>query len=971
MTRSITRPTALLAAVALANGCGDGDSPTAPPPDPPRPTTVAVSPATAELSALGATVQLTAEVRDQSGNVMAGAAVTWTSSVAAVATVSSSGLVTAGGNGTASVMATSGSASGSARIVVEQAVATVRLWPRSVALLVGETARLEATALDARDAEVPGAEFGWSSNDTTVATVDGTGLVHARAVGAVAVAASLGEFRDSALVAVSSAGPVGHHEALTAGLPERPFVNMTVGGQEGSIQTVGTLRLGLQPDAFPVIIDQGDMGASVLVAGSILGSGRVVAFSGQDFLGSDERATLVGHEHVDRLLANAVRWAARDRAEPLRVLADNQRVAGALKAQGLEGVDVVGRGQGSRDRDWSANALGDADVAVVQVNEWSAARLTGESVAPLRAFVESGGGLVIAGSALHWSWWIEGDHGAFAGNTLLLGTGISWNEDSIDEIESATTRVDLRALTPAIIWGQYVSGGLLDAAQLSLLPPLFSAALELGRLDELDAALVRLVSETPPLPATADAPEGRLAADVASSLGPHEWPETHPWATAFPGLPAPAARREVGSVVVDATWGEFPADARKRERHFPLKFYAPPGGLVTISVPASHATGELAIEAGQEHNDLRRIPRHAEWRRGPALRRTFMVTAAETAVTNAYGGSLALVVPGSYRGTIPVTVEGAIPMAVYTAGESNAAEWLAALNAGAPQAIIQSHGGIRLVISAEKARSVTDPGEVAAFWDGFRQHHAELASEPVPRAYESVWIFDPQVGYGYASAGWRTINYPLHGEHWALVPGTAEGRAWLATLPNDGPQAPVHPPPTPYSPAAHGVNWWVFGHELGHQWQTEDWGAGSTYPEIGEVAVNLFTMHALNHYLYGGDDSTLITGSDCGGGDSVDHAALASLRWPAADACDRLGMYRQLIAEFGWAPIRQVFRSYYDSAYPRSTYGGKLDGFAIRFSAIVQRDLVGFFRRWEYPLSGSAAGTIRSLGLEEWLPPGW
>ena len=437
---------------------GDAARPTAPPPDPPRPTTVAVSPATAELSALGATVQLTAEVRDQSGNLWPGAAVTWTSSVAAVATVSSSGLVTAGGNGTASVVATSGSTSGSAQIVVEQAVATVRLWPRSVALLVGETVRLEATALDARDAEVPGAEFGWSSNDTTVATVDGTGLVHARAVGAVAVAASFGEFRDSASVAVSSAGPVGHDEALTAGLPERPFVNMTVGGQEGSIQTVGTLRLGLQPDAFPVIIDQGDMAASVLVAGSILGSGRVVAFSGQDFLGSDERATLVGHEHVDRLLANAVRWAAGDRAEPLRVLADNQRVAGALKAQGLEGVDVVGRGQGSRDRDWSANALGDADVAVVQVNEWGTARLTGESVAPLRAFVESGGGLVIAGSALHWSWWIEGDHGAFAGNTLLLGTGISWNEDSIDEIGSATTRVDLRALTPAIIWGQYVSG---------------------------------------------------------------------------------------------------------------------------------------------------------------------------------------------------------------------------------------------------------------------------------------------------------------------------------------------------------------------------------------------------------------------------------------------------------------------------------------------------------------------------------
>ncbi len=789
---------------------------------------------------------------------MAGAAVTWSSSAAAVATVNASGLVTAVGNGQTTITASAGPAAGSATVTVEQRATTVRVSPRSLVLFVGDTARVVGTALDALGNEMPDAEFEFSSSDATVATVDGTGLVRARAIGAVAVAAALGELRDSAEVSVWSAGPVDHHAALTAGLPERPFVNTTVGGEEGSTRTVGTLRLDLNPDAFPVIVHQGAMGPSVLVAGSILGPGRVVAFSGQDFLGSNERATLVGHEHVDRLLANAVRWTAGDRTVPLRVLADNQRIADALEAQGLEGVDVVGGGRGSRDRDWSANALDGADVAVVQVNEWGTARLAGESVAPLRAFVEGGGGLVIAGSALHWSWWIERDHGPFAGNALLRGTGISWNEDSLDEIESATTRIDLRALTPAIIWGEYLRGGLLNAAQMSLLPPLFNAALELDRRDELDTALVRLVAETPSLPASADAPEARLAADVASSLGPHEWPETHPWATAFPGLPEPSARRESGSVVVDATWGEFPADARRRERHFPLEFYAPPGGLVTISVPSSHATGELAIEVGQEHNDLRPIREHAVWRRAPALRRTFKITATETAVTNAYGGSIALVVPGSYRGTIPVSVQGAIPMAVYTADRSSAGEWFARLDAGAPQAIIQKMGGIRFVISAERARGITDPGGVSAFWDGFQRHHAELAGEPVPRAYESIWIFDPQVGYGYANAGWLTINYPLHGEHWVLVPGTAAGGAWLATLPSEGPKPPVYPPPEAYSPAAHGVDWWLFGHELGHQWQTEDWGSGNTSPEIGEVAVNLFVMYTLNKYVFGGSDSTMI-----------------------------------------------------------------------------------------------------------------
>ena len=99
--------------------CG-GDSATAPvePPDPPRATTVTVSPATNELTALGATVQLTAEVRDQNAMVMAGATVTWTSSANSVATVDASGLVTAAGNGTATITASAGGAQGTAEITV-------------------------------------------------------------------------------------------------------------------------------------------------------------------------------------------------------------------------------------------------------------------------------------------------------------------------------------------------------------------------------------------------------------------------------------------------------------------------------------------------------------------------------------------------------------------------------------------------------------------------------------------------------------------------------------------------------------------------------------------------------------------------------------------------------------------------------------------------------------------------------------
>ena len=123
--RTIIRLSALLAVVALAKGCGDGESPSAPPmPEPARPTTVTVSPATTELTVLGATVQLSAEVRDQNATVMAGATVTWTTSANSVATVDASGLVRAVGNGTATITASAGSASGSAAVTVAVGVAS-------------------------------------------------------------------------------------------------------------------------------------------------------------------------------------------------------------------------------------------------------------------------------------------------------------------------------------------------------------------------------------------------------------------------------------------------------------------------------------------------------------------------------------------------------------------------------------------------------------------------------------------------------------------------------------------------------------------------------------------------------------------------------------------------------------------------------------------------------------------------------
>ena len=184
---ALARLTALLAATFFV-ACGDGA--TAPPPDALRATTITVNPATADLAALGATVQLSAQVRDQNGQAMTGATVTWASSATAVAAVSASGLVTAVANGSATITATSGSASGSAAVTVAQTVSRVAVSPVADTLVAGDTLRFSAVAADANGHPVVGVEFQWTSSDTAVAGVDASGLATGASAGEAEIAAT-------------------------------------------------------------------------------------------------------------------------------------------------------------------------------------------------------------------------------------------------------------------------------------------------------------------------------------------------------------------------------------------------------------------------------------------------------------------------------------------------------------------------------------------------------------------------------------------------------------------------------------------------------------------------------------------------------------------------------------------------------------------------------------------------------------
>ncbi len=106
----------LAAAIAVTLSCG-GDTTAPTPPPTPQPTTVSVTPSEVRLTA-GDSAQLAAEVRDQNGQIMAGATIAWTSSDAAIAPVTTAGLVRGASAGSATITATAGQASGTTAVTV-------------------------------------------------------------------------------------------------------------------------------------------------------------------------------------------------------------------------------------------------------------------------------------------------------------------------------------------------------------------------------------------------------------------------------------------------------------------------------------------------------------------------------------------------------------------------------------------------------------------------------------------------------------------------------------------------------------------------------------------------------------------------------------------------------------------------------------------------------------------------------------
>jgi trimeric autotransporter adhesin len=138
---------------------------------------VAVSPATASI-VQGHTQQLAVTVKDLNGTVVTDRVVAWSSSNAAAATVSSTGLVTGVAAGATTITATSEGKSGTASVnVTAVPVGSVSVSPNPASVISQQTTALTPTVKDQNGTVVTDRVVTWSSSNTSVATVSSTGVV--------------------------------------------------------------------------------------------------------------------------------------------------------------------------------------------------------------------------------------------------------------------------------------------------------------------------------------------------------------------------------------------------------------------------------------------------------------------------------------------------------------------------------------------------------------------------------------------------------------------------------------------------------------------------------------------------------------------------------------------------------------------------------------------------------------------------
>jgi hypothetical protein len=150
-----------------------------------------------------------AVAKDSSGNIIVGAIFVWSSDATSIATVNSSGLATAIAQGTAHITAKTSGVNGTATLTVNPPIASVTVAPPTATIQITQTQQFTAVAKDSNGHVISGVTFTWSSDATSIATVNSNGLATGVSQGTAHISALASGLTGSGILTVS-AGSTGN-----------------------------------------------------------------------------------------------------------------------------------------------------------------------------------------------------------------------------------------------------------------------------------------------------------------------------------------------------------------------------------------------------------------------------------------------------------------------------------------------------------------------------------------------------------------------------------------------------------------------------------------------------------------------------------------------------------------------------------------------------------------------------------------
>jgi hypothetical protein len=224
------------------------------------------------------------------------------------------------------------------------------------------------------------------------------------------------------------------------------------------------------------------------------------------------------------------------------------------------------------------------------------------------------------------------------------------------------------------------------------------------------------------------------------------------------------------------------------------------------------------------------------------------------------------------------------------------------------------------------------------FWDEVMDADAGLAAISTTRVHPERIIIDRQVAWGAWFTSDRKIVAP-DDENCALMLDEDQIRKKGS---------------------------WGHFHELGHRHQF--WGID--FNGLGEVTTNLYTMYVYDKVLHKG----LYNHENIPGKQAVIESIKKYMSGKpdftkfCNDPFMALSMYIELIENFGWQSIGQVFRQYRmlpAAQYP-ATEDDKRDYWFTCICAATGKDLSAFFDKWQITITEKAKAVVKNY--PGWLP---